>query len=284
MRCNLGSRIDNSVDAGSLDLSVEIAFPVTERVLSQLDEWLSELAAPLLPLKAVPAGPPEANGFRWAFREETERALVIGKSVRMISAIRAAFILVDLGYVTECGTLLRTVSDFAGEITSITEGVRSSNPTAAQKKFLEQYFTPIPEDPDEYDALKNEQFVTRDRLLSAHYRLAEEGYKTNAKDSVDPVRVRKVVRYLAHMYDKYVHGAYITAMELYNGKTWRFMTSGHESVEYVHLCKAQAASKLHEAVCALAMIAVGMGMYPLAERIEATQKELYQSGELSSSD
>jgi len=81
-----------------------------------------------------------------------------------------------------------------------------------------------------------------------------------------------------------VHGAYITAMELYNGKTWRFMTSGHESVEYVHLCKAQAASKLHEAVCALAMIAVGMGMYPLAERIEATQKELYQSGELSSSD
>ncbi len=68
------------------------AFPVTERILRQLDEWLSELAAPLLPLKKVPAGPPEANGFRWAFREETERALVIGKSVRMISAIRAAFI------------------------------------------------------------------------------------------------------------------------------------------------------------------------------------------------
>jgi len=71
------------------------AFPVTERVLAQLDEWLSELAAPLPPLKKVPAGPPEANGFRWAFREETERALVIGKSVRMISAIKGAFILVD---------------------------------------------------------------------------------------------------------------------------------------------------------------------------------------------
>jgi hypothetical protein len=257
------------------------AFPVTERVLGQLEEWLSELAAPLLPLKAVSAGPPEASGFRWAFREETERALVIGKAVRMISAIKAAFILIDLGYVTECGTLLRTVSDFASEITSITEGVRSGNPTAAQKKFLEQYFTPIPEDPDEYDALKREEFVTRDKLLSAHYRLAEEGKRANARDSVDPDRVRKVIRYLAHMYDKYVHGAYVTSMELYNGKTWRFMVSGHESVEYVHLCKTQAASKLHEAICALHMIAIGMGMYPLAERIETVQKEFYLSGELS---
>lgn len=257
------------------------AFPVTERVLAKLDEWLSELAAPLLPLKMVPAGPPEANGFRWAFREETERALVIGKSVRMISGIRAAFILVDLGYVTECGTLLRTVSDFSSEITSITEGVRSGNPTTAQKQFLEQYFTPIPEDPDEYDALKKEEFVTRDKLLSAHYRLAEEMQKTTTKDSVNPDRVRKVIRYLAHMYDKYVHGAYITAMELYNGETWRFMVSGHESGEYRITCKTQAASKLYEAVCALHMISIGMGMYRLADEIEVAAKELYGSGELS---
>jgi hypothetical protein len=263
---------------------VDTAFPVTERVLAQLDDWLAELAAPLLPLKKVDAGPPEVNGFRWAFREETERALVVGKAVRMISAIKAAFILIDLGYVTECGTLLRTISDFASEITSITEGVRSGNPTAAQKKFVEQYFTPIPEDPDAYDALKREQFVTRDQLLSAHYRLAEEVQRAKVKDAVDPAYTRKVMRYLAHMYDKYVHGAYITAMELYNGKTWRFMVSGIESVEYVHLCKTQAASKLYEAVCALAWIAVGMGMMPLTERIQATAKELYGSGELSSSD
>jgi hypothetical protein len=257
------------------------AFPVTERVLAQLDEWLSELAAPLTPLKMVPAGPPEANGFRWAFREETERALVIGKSVRMISAIRAAFILVDQGYVTECGTLLRTVSDFSSEITSITEGVRSGTPTAAQQKFLQQYFTPIPEDPDEYDAQKTEHFVTRDELLSAHYRLAEEQYKANVKDSPNPDRVRKVFRYLAHMYDKFVHGAYITAMELYDGNTWSFMVSGHESLEYRAVWKTQAASKLHEAICALHMVAVGMGMTGLVERIQRGQKELYESGEMS---
>ena len=262
---------------------MEAAFPVTERVLSQLEDWLNELAAPLLPLKEVPAGPPGANGFRWAFRKETEGALVVGKAVRMVSAIKAAFILVDLGYVTECGTLLRTVSDFASEITSIIEGASSGNPTVAQKKFVEQYFTPIPKDPNEYDALKKEQFVTRDQLLSAHYRLAEQVQRAKVEDAVDPAYTRKVFRYLAQMYDKYVHGAYVTAMELYNGKTRRFMVSGIESVEYRCEYKTQAASKLHEAVCALCMIAHGMGMSGQTEVIDAAQKELYQSGELSPS-
>jgi hypothetical protein len=251
-------------------------FPVTRQVLARLDEWLNELAAPLVPLKEIPAGPPGIGGYRWAFREETERALVIGKSVRMISGIRAAFILVDLGYVTECGTLLRTVSDFSNEVFSICEGVRSGNPTDAQKLFVEQYFKPIPEDPDEYDAQKREQFVTRDKLLSAHYRLAAE-----MKGGPNPDRVRKVLRYLAHMYDKYVHGAYITSMELYNGRTWRFMVAGHESPEYRSECKRAAASKLHESLSSLHMVAIGMNMLALAKEIEVRSKELYDSGELT---
>jgi hypothetical protein len=252
-------------------------FAVTRRVLAGLDEWLTELAAPLVPLKAVPAGPLGSGGFRWAFREETERALVIGKSVRMISGIRAAFILVDLGYITECGTILRTVSDFAAEIFSICEGVRSGKPTQNQKLFVEQYFKPIPEDRDEYDAQKREQFVTRDKLLTAHYRLAAE------MKGGDPERVRRVLRYLAHMYDKYVHGAYITAMELYDRSTWRFMVGGHESLEYRSECKRAAASKLHESLSSLDMVAIGMNMPPLARRIEAAAKELFESGELSQS-
>jgi hypothetical protein len=251
-------------------------FPVTRRVLAKLDEWLNELAAPLVPLKEVPAGPPGGGGFRWAFREETERALVIGKSVRMVSGIRAAFILVDLGFVTECGTILRTVSDFAAEIFSICEGIRSGKPTQDQKLFVEQYFRPIPEDPDEYDAQKREQFVTRDKVLAAHYRFAAE-----MKGGTNPERVRKVLRYLAHMYDKYVHGAYITAMELYDGRTWRFMVGGHESLEYRSECKRAAASKLHEALSSLHMVAIGMDILPLARTIEAAAKEIFDSGELS---
>ena len=37
------------------------AFPVTERIFGQLDEWLSELAAPLLPLKKAGVTVPAAG-------------------------------------------------------------------------------------------------------------------------------------------------------------------------------------------------------------------------------
>ena len=52
-------------------------------------------------------------------------------------------LLADRGFVTECGTVLRTVSDFTVEIGSLIESMlRAEGPTTAQKDFLRQYFLP----------------------------------------------------------------------------------------------------------------------------------------------
>src|SRR5208283_866011 len=190
-------------------------FPVTRSVLARLDEWLMALASPLLPFQQV-ATPEPVDGFLWMFREQTERALCVGKAVRMLSAIRAALILADLGYIAECGTILRTVSDFANEIIAVCEGCTRGAPTTAQARFVQQYFTPIAATPDEYDEQERERWVTRDELLSRHVQWATE-------NGGDPIRARKVFRFVAHLYDKFVHGAYITAMELFNPRAQAFM-------------------------------------------------------------
>src|ERR1039457_3942460 len=52
------------------------------------DEWLMALASPLLPLQQVPVE--HLGGFQWAFREQTECAVCVGKAVRMVSGIRVA--------------------------------------------------------------------------------------------------------------------------------------------------------------------------------------------------
>jgi len=249
-------------------------YPVTRRAIERVDEWLMALASPLLPLKQIPAGPPEANGFQWAFPEQTERALCIGKAVRMVSGIRVALMLADKGYIAECGTILRTVSDFANEIFSICEGCRTGAPTTAQRKFVEQYFTPMAKDPDEYDRQERENWVTRDQLLAAHSRWATE-------IKGDPNHVRKVFRFLAHAYDKFVHGAYITAMELYDGRTRTFMLRGLESHNKRRAYKQATASKLLEVLTALVMMAQVSNMSALAEDISRTAVELYGSGELT---
>lgn len=250
-------------------------FPVTRRTIERLDEWLTALASPLLPLQQIPAGPAGVGGFQWAFREQTERALLVGKAVRMISGIRAALILADMGYVAECGTILRTVSDFANEIISVCEGCIRGAATTAQRRFVQQYFAPIATTPDEYDQQERERWVTRDELLAAHCRWA-------AETPEDPNHVRKVLRFLAYGYDKFVHGAYITAMELYSGRTHAFMLRGHESEDTRRGYKAAVAGKLHEAVSAIEVMATVAGMPALVSNIHSARMELYNSNEESS--
>jgi hypothetical protein len=241
--------------------------------MERLDDWLMALASPLLPLQEVPVGPPGQGGYQWAFRETSERALLVGKAVRMISAVRAALILADAGYVTECGTLLRTVQDFRNEIFAVCEGCKSGQPTRAQKEFVQQYFAPVATTAEEFDKQERAKWVTRDELLKSYVRGAPEVGE-------NPDRTRKEFRFQAHGYDKYVHGAYITAMDLYNGATQRFMLSGHESAEYRILCKRMVASLLHDVVAVLCHIAAVEGMPALVEEIALAERELYNSDEL----
>ena len=136
---------------------------------------------------------------------------MVGKAVRMASGIRAALILADLGYVTECGTILRTVSDFVTEVISVYEGCTRDDPTKAQKDFLEQYFGNTAQTPDEYDEKEDkDRWVARDKLIAAHVRWASENKQ-------EPERVRKVLRFLAHIYDKFVHGSRMSTMQLTMG-------------------------------------------------------------------
>ena len=101
---------------------------------------------------------------------------MVGKAVRMASGIRAALILADLGYVTECGTVLRTVSDFVTEVISVYEGCTRDDPTKSQKDFLEQYFGHTPQTADEYDESEEKhRWVARDKLIAAFVRWASEG-------------------------------------------------------------------------------------------------------------
>lgn len=189
----------------------------------------------------------------------------------MISGIRAALALADAGHVDECGTILRTVSDFAHEVIAIYEASAQGG-TTAEKRFIRQYFAPIPTTPDEYEAQVRERWVTRDELFAAHYTTAD-------KLGFDADRLRKVVRFLAYGYDKFVHGAYVTSMELYDPRTNSFMLRGHESEGKRREFKRAIASKLHELLTALVLMAIMMNMPALVEEIKRAADDLMESGE-----
>lgn len=215
-------------------------------LLEQLDGWVNDLAAPLLPPRTVPEG---SGLARLEFREHTPHAVMIGKSVRAVSGLRAALALSDLGYLAECAALLRMVSDFCTEITAVGEALNSGGKfPAAVHTFVEQYFTQKPRTPEQLDVAERAHYISREELMKAEVRLA-------ARANINGEQLRENRRFLNMTFDAYVHGAYETTMELYDPPTGRFVVNGHpavskrrEFVEFVFL-------KLHEVVCAIEITA-----------------------------
>ncbi|MBU6482298.1 MAG: hypothetical protein KGS09_17365 [Nitrospirae bacterium] len=246
-------------------------FTVTRQMIDRLEPWLEHLLNPLLPLQRVRH---EDGSFHWEFTEQTPRALQVGKAVRMISGIRAALLLADSGYVVECYSLLRMVSDFAQEIIAIAEALLEERFTEPQERFVRQYYIPIAESADEYEQQERERYVSREELLKAHFRLDEQVTR-------DATTLRKLMRFVNYTYDKYVHGAYLTSMELYHGDRQNFMLRGHEADLHRRIAKASVAGKLHEVCHSLAFTALAAGDRALSEEITLALNELEKSDEQS---
>ena len=249
-------------------------FAITKQTLDSLDNWVMAIAQPFLPLEARTIGRKGEEGIQWVFHEENAWAVIVGKLVRMASGLRAAFLLADTGLISECGTILRTVADFTTEVIAMAETVRTGAANDAQKRFIQQYFAPLAETPDDFDARERERYVARRDLVAAYVRWCSEFGK------VDADSMRKTLMFLLYGFDKFVHGAYLTSSELYDPFNKRFMLRGHvfegKRVEY----KRTVASKLHEMVGLLAWISMLLNMPVLTEVIGKAALKLYDSGEL----
>ncbi len=215
-------------------------------LIEQFEHWVNELAAPLMPPRMVPEGD---NLFRLEFRQHIPHAVMIGKSVRAVSGIRAALVLADLGYVAECAALLRIVSDFCIEVTAVGEALhRGGDLPVSVQSFVEQYFKRKASTPEEFAADERVRYVSREELMKAEGRLAE-----NAKVDGEQQRIRR--RFLNMTYDSYVHGAYETTMELCDPLTGRFFVSGHPDISKREEFVDAVFLKLHEVVVAIELTA-----------------------------
>jgi hypothetical protein len=90
---------------------------------------------------------------------------------------------------------------------------------------------------------------------------------------------KRLSHYLNKGYDGYVHGAYQTAMELYNGATGTFMLDANLSPRGVCMSKASVASKLPEVLSALEFALRLQGKTEAADRVASSRANLEASGE-----
>lgn len=221
----------------------------SRNLIDKLDVWVNKLATPLMPPRSVI----EDSSLHLEFREHIPHAVMIGKCVRVVSGIHAALALADLGYVVECAALLRMVSDYCTEIKAIGEALNKEGelPSAVQT-FVDQYFVSKPRTPEEFASAGRIHYISREELMKADVRLAQ-----NAQ--INGEKLRTTHRFVNMSYDAYVHGAYETTMELCDADTGLFMMRSHHSptkrqefVEAIFL-------KLHEVAITLELTAAVTG-------------------------
>lgn len=227
----------------SKERSLTIDFGLALDVIENLDEWANKLAAPVLP----PIENPAAN--RLEFRQHIPHTVMIGKCVRVVSGVHASLALADLGYVTECAAIMRTVSDFCNEINAIGKALDSKEdlPEPVQE-FVQHYFAPKPRTPDQHKKTKGLRYPSRRDLMNVEKRWAES-------KGIDHEETRSLQKFLNRGSDDYVHGAYETTMELYDMREGHFSMRGsrlrwkrQDYIEWIFL-------KLHEVVSALEITA-----------------------------
>lgn len=245
------------------------SFPTTRSILSRLDNHLHGLVAPLLPPKRVPE---PTGGFHFEFKEKSPYALMAAKAVRMVSGIRSAMALADQGYVTESASILRMVSDFHTEIVAVAEGLGRGEFTKAQREFLEQFFMPPPRTLEDHEQQEKQYRVARSELVKSHLRMAEQiGDDSN--------QLREVYKALDAGFNMYVHGDYLTAMELFDGLKGRFAVEGVHWEERLIVARRGVAGKLHEVLYAMQMIALAGKDTSLFDAINSDFDKLRASGE-----
>ena len=221
----------------------------TRRALDLMSTWVDAFASRLSPPEQVPVA---GRGFKWRHAEETPEVLQVAKAARMVAALRAALLLAESGYTTEAGTLLRTAADFADEITFLGEPKVTGQRTKAYERFVDQAFMAIPTSLGEWTEWQRERYVGREEVVKANVRLAEMAGQ-------DGEVLRNSSRWLSHGYDRYVHGSYDSAMELYDGRSRTFKTAGVDSPRLITSALTAVAWKTGDGLMALEFMGVHEG-------------------------
>ena len=214
-------------------------------VLEKLDHWANALIAPA-ELRFTPEGEHER---RLEFRHQTSENVMVGKLVRAVSGFRGALALAQVGHITECGVVLRSVSDFCTEISAIAASKHHEGGVhLAVKEFVQQYYVPRSRTPEEFDERERPRYVAREKLMRAFEALAEPL-------PIDMERLKRTSRFLKMIYDSYTHGAYETTMELWNPQTRSFEIRGHPSPKKRGECVDAVFQMMPEVVMAVEMTA-----------------------------
>ncbi|WP_454828147.1 hypothetical protein [Paraburkholderia xenovorans] len=158
----------------------------------------------------------QKRGYRYA--EKDSYHAIVQKMARIVSALRAARLLLAHGFIQEQASMCRIVDEAEVDVTFLVLGIVYGE-TELHKRFLTDFYQEEHEDPERPMQTRNKRgSVPRDKIVA---------FIANSPVSGDdPSTAIAAMQTIHKSTSGYVHGASPFLMEMYDGRPARFHMNG----------------------------------------------------------
>ncbi|MFL9952814.1 hypothetical protein PQR65_05305 [Paraburkholderia nemoris] len=198
-----------------------------DEAIENMERTVHALEARVPRPKRVPIG--EGPEFSYRYTEKTLHQALVQKMARIVSALRAARLLLSNGFVQEQAAMHRMLDETEEDVSFLAYGAISGDVTDLHKKYLEYFYQEEFGDPlRPVETLMARATVPRRKIHAYLSRIEGAPFA--------PGRAVDLNQTLSKTYSGYVHGASPHIMDMYGGNTPRFHMNGmrHSPLWAVH--------------------------------------------------
>jgi hypothetical protein len=197
-------------------------FKLYEDTLLALDHYFGKFEARV----PRPRLKPWRHGWVYRYEEKTIHQAVILKLARMISSVRAAYLLFQNGFVQEQATIQRVLDEIDQDISFLLLAITVDTETELHQRFLTEFFQEeFDEGLDVVEAPQKRHRI-QTKKIRAYIARVQAQMEEQAGGKPNPSRSKQVSDTIANAYSGYVHAAAVHTMEMYGGYPPKFHLNG----------------------------------------------------------
>lgn len=227
-------------------LTAEISnkLKLLETTVSEFKELVDKIDCEFPHPKLVGHG--DGYVFRHRPQERSDTLASYLKLVRIISLLKACLHLIHKGHVQEVYILCRAIDEAEGDINFFALPLRKTGTDERQMRLLNEFYQEEHDDPN--DPLSNSK---RDRVPRKSIWAASASIPN---DAADPDSFLKDVKSIYSTFSGYVHGTYVTIMEMYHPSKQKYQMYGIPNSFRTFECINNLPNHIYRALLALEVL------------------------------
>ncbi|WP_139218059.1 hypothetical protein [Paracoccus aminovorans] len=232
--------------------------------IRRLLRWAFEILQHLVP---KPVEVVRQGGYTFRYRERMVEQAMVQKLARVISGLSAIEALSQEGFFQEQAALQRVHDELTEDIDFMCLALSAGERCATLEQLMGAFYAePISERGVQRAPLKGPNSPPRKKIRARIASLVQSaGYSHNHVNAGATI---------SHAYSSFVHGSSEAIMDMYDGRSGRFLVDGMQSSEFAEDHRADADNYYFRSVVAVAQVAMILEAHEVLIQVKAAHDQI----------